>query len=93
MKNYICTLTQDLERLQLERKEAVHELELIEDEIALILMAKRRANHRDSIGRILCVGDLLKTVSKGKYSERKVKITLIKDDIVTIECVRSKCIT
>ena len=84
------TLADKLEALRLKRERKLHELEGIEDQIAILLMTRQKVKHRDLNGNVLRVGDKVETVLKLGYNERKGKIISIKDDKVTIEFLKSK---
>ena len=83
-------LSQQLEKLRLKRQRKLRQLEGIEDQITHLLMGGQTVTARDKTGNLLQVGDLVRTILKQGYNERKAKVIILKDDTVTIEFIKAK---
>ena len=49
-----------------------------------------KSTAQDSRGKILSIGNIVRTVTRGKYFEREAKILSIEGDNVTIQYLKSK---
>ena len=84
-------LSKQLNELQESRAELIRELEGVEDRIANILSSNNEVILRKDVnGAVLCVGDKVKTSTKGKYNERTAKVLSIKDGHASIQFIKSK---